>query len=410
MHAIQEPAREIPITREAQVVVAGGGPAGAMAAIAAARAGADTLLIERAGCAGGIWTSGLLSWMLDVSDKQGLLRELMDRLCIKKAGQFKRSGNFIAFPESVKLELDDMLIHSGVHILYYSTVCGAQVEGDRITHVIVESKAGRQAIAGSVFVDATGDGDLSALAGCRYAMGKTSNGEMQPGSLIALMTGVDAKSVRRFDNSLPYEETQTAKVLLLQEMERAGISPSYQAPSFFHIDENLWLVMTTHSYGVDPLDPVSLTEATIAARRELYAQEQAMRALGKPWDGLRMAATAAALGIREGRRILGKYTVTVQDALEGRKHPDAVCRVNFPLDVHPVKKESTTEKEHGGMRSKPYDIPLRALEAADRSNLLLAGRLISGDFFAHSSYRVTGDAAALGEAAGKEAARRVRSA
>lgn len=409
MHIVQEPAREIPVVGEAQVIVAGGGPAGAMAAIAAARAGADTLLIERAGCAGGIWTSGLLSWMLDVSDKEGLLRELMNRLCASKEGQFKRSGNFIAFPEAVKRELDDMLLQAGVRILYYSTVCDARTQGERITHAIVESKAGRQAFAGTVFIDATGDGDLSALAGCRYALGKASGGETQPGSLIALMTGVDATSARRFDNSLPYTQEQSAKALLRREMERAGLSPSYEAPSFFHIDENLWLAMTTHSYGVNPFDPASLTAAIIAARRELFAQEQALRALGQPWEKLRIAATAPVLGIREGRRILGKYTVTLQDALEGRKHPDSVCRVNFPLDIHPLSPDSTIARERAGLHSQPYDIPLRALEAMDRSNLLLAGRLISGDFFAHSSYRVTGDAATLGEAAGREAARRVAS-
>ena len=133
MHIVQEPAREIPVVGEAQVIVAGGGPAGAMAAIAAARAGADTLLIERAGCAGGIWTSGLLSWMLDVSDKEGLLRELMNRLCASKEGQFKRSGNFIAFPEAVKRELDDMLLQAGVRILYYST-CAMRARKGSASH------------------------------------------------------------------------------------------------------------------------------------------------------------------------------------------------------------------------------------------------------------------------------------
>ena len=112
------------------------------------------------------------------------------------------------------------------------------------------------------------------------------------------MTGVDATSARRFDNSLPYTQEQSAKALLRREMERAGLSPSYEAPSFFHIDENLWLAMTTHSYGVNPLDPASLTEAVITARRELFAQEQALRALGQPWEKLRIAATALRTTVR----------------------------------------------------------------------------------------------------------------
>ncbi len=407
MDVIRENDRSIPVAHAAQVVVAGGGPAGAMAAIAAGRLGSRTLLIERANCAGGIWTSGLLSWMLDVTNKDGLLRELMNRILDKGEGDFARHGNFITFPETVKRELDDMLLEAGVDVLYYTQAAGCVREGGLLTHVITESKAGREAVAGEVFIDATGDGDLSAFAGCRYKIGRDDNGQTQPASLIALMTGVRADDVRAFNNTLPYLDGETAKAKLLREMARAGVTPSYGAPSFFHVKDDIWIVMTTHSYGIDALDPASLTEKTIASRRELYRQEKALQALGGPWQNMRIIATAPYIGIRECRRVLGKYMVTVEDAIAGRTHEDAVCRVEFPLDVHPLKAERTSEMEHGKLRAKPFDIPLRALESADIENLLLAGRLISGDFLAHSSYRVTGDAAAIGEAAGREAARRI---
>ncbi len=404
MEFIRETERDIPVTHRAEVVVAGGGPAGAMAAIAAGRLGVRTLLIERAGCAGGIWTSGLLSWMLDVTNKGGLLKELMNSIREKDEGDHAREGNFITFPETVKLELDSMLLAAGVEVLYYTQVTGCQKDGDRITHVITESKAGRGAVSGKIFIDATGDGDLSAFASCRFEIGRGENRETQPGSLIALMTGVHAEDVRKFNNSLPYLPGKNAKAELLEEMARAGISPSYQAPSFFHIKDDIWLVMTTHCYAIDALDPASLTERTMEARRELKRQEQALRALGGPWRDLRVIATAPYVGIRECRRIAGKYTVTAEDALCGRTHEDAVCRVEFPLDVHPLSHSRTSKMEHGGLKAKPFDIPLRALESADVENLLLAGRLISGDFLAHSSYRVSGDAAAIGEAAGTAAA------
>lgn len=409
MNVVMEGAKEIPVAYKSQVIVAGAGPAGVMAAVAAARAGAEVLLIERVNCAGGIWTSGLLSWMLDVTGKEGLLRELMNRLKSEGEGDFARAGNFISFPEAVKRVLDDMLIAAGVQVLYYTSVAGVLKCASRIRFVILESKAGRQAAEGDVFIDATGDGDLSAYAGCRHEIGKDPSAITQPASLIAIMTGVHAEDVRSCNNTLEYlDKAENAKACLKREMQRAGIVPSYSAPSLFHIKDDIWLVMTTHSYGIDALSPASLTRATMESRMELHRQEQAMRALGGAWEKMRIVSTAPYLGIRECRRVAGKYRVTLEDALCGRKHEDAVCRVNFSLDVHPLKPDRTFEDETGKMHTQPYDIPLRALESADVENLLLAGRLISGDFFAHSSYRVSGDAAAIGEAAGIEAARRTK--
>jgi len=391
---------------EYDVIVAGGGPAGAMAAVSAGRSGAKTLLIERAGCAGGIWTSGMLSWMLDVTDKGGILKELMNAVEGQGNGYFARFGSFIAFPEAVKLALDSMLEEAGVDILYYTSVSGASVSNGKITAIEAFGKAGKMLFSAKQYVDATGDGDLSAYAGCQFEMGSPKDGKMQPASLIALMTGVDAEAVREYNNTLPYLEGKNAKERMLDLMNTVGIKPSYDAPSFFHIADDVWLMMTTHAYGVNPLDPVSLTRGTIDSRRELYLQEQALRSLGGAWKKMRIVATAPYLGIREARRIKGKYTVTLEDALNGTKHADAVCRVKFGLDVHALTEDSGNFEAHAGIKSQPYDIPLRALEACDIDNLLLAGRLISGDFFAHSSYRVTGDAAAIGEAAGREAARR----
>jgi len=118
---------------------------------------------------------------------------------------------------------------------------------------------------------------------------------------------------------------------------------------------------------------------------------------------MRLVATAEQIGVREGRRIRGRYVVSAQDMREGVRHDDAICRVTFPIDVHALDKEGN-RADVGRFEVKPYDIPLRALISADCENLLMAGRCISGDFLSHSSYRQTGDAAAMGEAAGACAA------
>lgn len=123
------------------------------------------------------------------------------------------------------------------------------------------------------------------------------------------------------------------------------------------------------------------------------------------WANLRIVATGAQIGVREGRRVHGRYTVSLQDLIDGRRHDDAVCRVTFGIDVHSTNKAVDTGIDHSDkVRSQPYDIPYRALVAKDVDGLLLAGRCISGDFIAHSSYRVTGNSVALGEAAGLAAA------
>src|SRR5690606_20698778 len=131
-----------------------------------------------------------------------------------------------------------------------------------------------------------------------------------------------------------------------------------------------------------------------------------LKSLQGPWKNLRLISTADQIGVREGRRIHGLYTVTKEDLVNGVRHEDAVCRVTFGVDVHSVKKEEDNADRpyNMGIKSKPYDIPLRALIAKDVGGLMMAGRCISGDFIAHSSYRVTGNAVAMGQAAGRVAA------
>ncbi len=124
---------------------------------------------------------------------------------------------------------------------------------------------------------------------------------------------------------------------------------------------------------------------------------------------MRLVTTANRIGAREGRRIHGRYSVTTQDVFDGAEQEDAVCRVTFGIDVHALKPETTTSyEEENKTRTQPYDIPLRALIATDVDGLMMAGRCISGDFLAHSSYRVTGNAVPMGEAAGVTAAIAVR--
>jgi hypothetical protein len=155
--------------------------------------------------------------------------------------------------------------------------------------------------------------------------------------------------------------------------------------------------MANHEYGASGLDAGRITQAMLAARDELHRIVNGLRALGEGWAGMHIVATAAHIGVREGRRIHGAYTLTADDLLHGRRHLDAVCTVHFPVDVHATNHAHGAGYGNEGVHSRPYDIPLRALIARDVDNLLIAGRCISGDFLARASYRVTGNAVPLGK-------------
>lgn len=397
-----EPARQIPIVDEVDVIVCGAGPAGVCAAISAARAGAKTRLFDVNGCLGGIWTAGLLSWIIDAGNKTGVVREILQRVD-KLTPIRKYSGSVACDVEKLKLVLEQMCQEAGVQTMLHSRVVAATREGGKqVRLAITESKSGRQAWGAKVFIDASGDGDLAAQAGCQFDYGREGNGETQPMSILAWVTGVKLDEIGRFVNH--YLPGQSGKKNLLEEMQRAGISPSYAQPSLFYMHDDLYCLMSNHEYAVSALDAAQITAATLRARAEIHRQIDALRGLGAPWKNLHIIATSEHIGVREGRRIHGLYRVGADDLLQGARHDDAVCRVTFGFDVHSPNPDQTRGIRPTGGKAKAYDIPYRALIAKDVQGLLLAGRCISGDFLAHSSYRVTGDAAALGEAAGIAAA------
>lgn len=280
----------------------------------------------------------------------------------------------------------------------------ARVADGRLTHVVVESKSGREAIAARAFVDCTGDGDLAARAGCSYDIGRPASGRTQPMSLLCLVAGINPHEVRDYFRFADEKPGVPPKVRLKEEMEKGGCSPSYGRPTLFWIRDDLFFLMANHEYGFMGTNAQDVTEATLRARAELHRLVDGLRSLGGVWSRLYLVATGAHIGVREGRRVHGRYVVTVDDIAVGRRHPDAVCRVTFGIDVHSTDKSTSTTNEAQSVRVQPYDIPLRALIARDVDGLMMAGRCISGDFLAHSSYRVTGNAVVMGESAGKVAA------
>ena len=415
MNHFHEVSRDTPVVERCDVLVAGAGPAGVCAAIAAARAGASVCLIETHGCLGGVWTSGLLSWVLDAQNKSGILAELLRRLGRRDASAPLVQGGIAYDTEQMKLVLERMCVEAGVKVRLHTRVVGAaRDENNRLAVALTESKSGREAWFAKVFIDCTGDGDLASLAGCGFEVGRPATGagsfgperagETQPMTLLCLITGVDHDATRDTHDRTG-KAWSAPKDALLAELRRAGVEPSYDRPTIFVVRPGLYAWMINHEYGVSGLSANDITRATLHARDELHRNIDALRSLGGGWKDIRIVSTADQIGVREARRVRGRYVVTLDDMVNGARHDDAVCRVTFKIDVHSTNPSQGKGIDlTGRVPVQEYDIPLRALIAADCDALLLAGRCISGDFLAHSSYRVTGNAAALGEAAGLTAA------
>ena len=404
MKTVEESNKQIPVVHECDVVVCGGGPAGFAAALSARREGVSTTLIEAGGALGGTWTNGILCYILDSENKTGIMKEILEKLRIKNA-----CWGRVYDPEQMKVLLEEMSVKENIFIQYHTRVVNVIKNSEnRITHVITESKSGRQAWKSKVFIDATGDGDVGAFAGCGFDYGREGIKEAQPMTLQALISGIKIEEMEDYTIN-GKTDTKVAKANLLSVMKKAGVFPSYGAPTLIHISDNLFNFFVNHEYNMCAMDATDVTKATIHGRAEIFTIINKLREYGGIWKNAHVIATGAYIGVREGRRIHGLYTVTAEDLIQGRKHKDSVCDVTFGVDIHSTNPKNGSSYTSEGFSSKPYQIPVRALIAKDVKGLMMAGRCISGDFVAHSSYRVTGNAVSIGEAAGRlavEAARK----
>ncbi len=400
-----EPARTLPVQRDADVIVCGAGPAGVTAAITAARLGARVRLFEAHGSLGGVWTSSLLGYLLDF-DKPGFNVELVRHLRQRGAIRGEGMNGLTYHPEEMKLILEELCTRTNVHLQLHSRVTAAYREGNRLSTIITESKSGREAWQAPIFIDTTGDGDLGAQAGCEFEIGRDQACPCQPMTMYALLVVRNLAEIAPYLHGVGNDGQHVGPKVFQELLKSAGVQPSYGKASLFPISGQLVLLMANHEYGINATNAAQVTTATLHARAELHQIVKALAKLGGPWQGTEIVATPEQIGIRDGRRIRGRYIMTADDLIRGATQDDAVVRAKFPVDIHALTLEENRKSAYSnaGVKAKPYDIPIRALIARDVDGLLMAGRCISGDFISHASYRVTGNAVAMGEAAGTVAA------
>jgi ribulose 1,5-bisphosphate synthetase/thiazole synthase len=421
-----ESARSVTVLDECEVLVAGGGVAGIAAAIAAARGGADTMIVDPHGYFGGTATAGgVCNFAAYLPELLGsVAREIIEQLQKRNAIMSIRNNvlnGYISFydAEVLKQVLQGMVLNAGVRPLLRCSVSSAIVEKGSLCGVVLETKGGRKALWTRVAVDATGDGDLAALAGAQFMKGRESDGKTQAMTLTFTMGGVDT------DTLLDYVEQHSEEFRELN-FDRTTHPPMISIGGFGSIieaarrngelpvdHEIMWIgslprphevyLNWTHVVNVDGLDPHDLSRAELEARRQVADSIPFFNRRLPGFERAYILSTSHEIGVRETRRIQGRYILTQKDVVEGTKFADVIARNNAPIDIH-----SPNDDKQTWHAAKTYQIPYRALVPKSPEQLLVAGRCISATHEAIGSVRFEPCCMNTGQASGAAAALAVK--
>lgn len=380
------------------VLVVGGGFAGTAAAISAARGGKKVMLFDKFNAPGGAASVNLVTpfmpyWTVNKETKKreyltgGIFSEIVDKL--RELGAIDGDDRFS--DEYLKLVLNRMIKEAGVKVLYHAYLKSVEKEGRRIESVTVSALGQDIKIAADTFIDATGDGVLSYLAGCSFMLGRNGDNLCQPMTLCFRAANVD---VGRFYAEMP--EMQK----LYKEKQSSGEikNPRENILTFVVPAKGIIHFNTTRVVKLNPTDPFDVTEAEFSAREQVFELFNLLKANFSSMKDADLIATAAAIGVRESRMIEGEHILTANDLKECTKFPDSVARGNYDIDIH--NPEGTGTSHYYFEPGEYYTIPYRSLTVKDADNLLVAGRCISADHEAQASIRIMPICASTGEAAG----------
>ena len=377
------------------LAVIGGGFAGVAAALAAARGGAKVLIVEKSNCLGGAAVNCLVNpfmpYWTEMDGKRvdlsaGIFKEIHDRL------EHHNAMNKESFlEEKLKYILNEMVAEANIDLLFHAYIFKVEKCDEHIASIVVATKSGEMHVEANYFIDATGDAQLAYLAGCPTVLGRESDHLCQPMTLCFRVGNVD---VEKFYASREKLKIAHAQSLAAGEM----INPREDILVFKTPIHNVLHFNTTRVVRKNPTSPEEVTEAEVLARRQVYEIYDFMK---KHADGLEdsfLMMTAAEIGIRESRMIVGDYVLTEQDCRNCVKFDDGIAACNYDIDIH--NPEGTGTSHYYFPAGEYYTIPYRSLIPKSAENLLVAGRCISSDHGAQASYRIMPVVCCIGEAAG----------
>ncbi len=413
------------------VVIIGGGPAGTVAAIASARCGAKTLLVEQNGYLGGMLTmAGTGPQMTfhagSTQVVQGIAEEIVARL-VKGGFSPGHMEDFVGYASSVtpfdaegmKLILETMVKEAGADLLYHTVYTGCEWEDRKIRKVRLYGKQGFFDVSASVFIDASADADLATHAGIGSVYGREEDHLAQPMTMNIKVSNVNRDKMIEYIKNNSGDMLETIPFKRLQLIPRSGMQGAYSAIRMakekgeFPIDRDMVLCFETNNPGEyilnmsriikkSALDSFDLTEAEIEGRKQAHAIVAFMRNYIPGFEHAVIVTTGPHIGIRESRKINGAYRLTASDLLENKMFEDAIAMGGYPIDIH--SPDGGTMEHHYLKKGSWYSIPYRCLYTNELDNLLVAGRCISATHEACAAVRVTPILMAISEGAGTAAA------
>src|ERR1700730_2578465 len=411
---ITEPARQIPLYGEYEVAVLGGGPAGIAAAVAAARAGRRTVMIERYGFLGGMGTAAGVTNFCGLHANvhgemhrvvQGIASELLDR--IDRLGGLNAPhlilGKILAQAydtAAYKIAADDLLLSHKVDILFHALGAGVVMHDDkRINALMVETKAVRQAVRADIFIDCSGDGDLAAWAGARYEVGD-SNGSMLYPSMMFRLNGIDPEKAGDAWRTIPAPMEAAEAAGTHHFPRKAAIVRPQRSQIEWRV--NFTQLAREDGTAINGLEPDDLTRGEIDGRRQALNAFNFLRTV-PGFEKSYIVDLPPQLGIRETRRVIGGHMLSGEDVLGCASFEDSIGVNGWPMEQHvagDVIFKFPPIPESRGFNELPY----RMLTPSGIDNLLVAGRCASMTHDGQSAARVSGACFAMGEAAGAAAA------
>ena len=400
--------RQVPIRHKVDVFVAGGGPAGIAAAVAAARQGKKVFLAEATNCLGGMGTAGLVPVFMPFGDGENFLadgigRQIKDKLTA--AGGNGPNDTVSIRAEVLKRVYDELLAEAGVDFTFHTQLIDVAADAGRVDLAILAAKSGIFAVRASIFIDGTGDGDLAVWAGAPFEKGD-EEGTLMPGTLCSLWANVDFAAWRQ--SGIGSQDGRVAEAF------RAGVF-TYEdrhLPGMWQVGSNLGGGNIGHTFGVDNTDERSVTEALVWGRKLLLEYERYYKEFLAGFGNMELVATGSLLGIRETRRVTGDYVLNVEDFRARAVFDDEIGRFAYPVDIHPSRPDPKAYEQFEKQfredlcygKGESYGIPYRTLTPKGLSNVLVAGRCISSDRYVQGSVRVIPGCYITGQAAGVAAA------